>query len=115
MRVSVYVTHSRGQFIDAVDGVTGNQGENVVEIEFRIEAVELGRTEQRVDRRGPLAARVRSGKEVILSSQGDHAQSPFCRVVIDLELTVLYGARERTPAPGPWRQVFVAGVERESA
>jgi hypothetical protein len=38
-----------------VDGVIGDQGEKVVEIEFRIEAIEFGRAEQGVDLCSPLA------------------------------------------------------------
>jgi len=36
----------------------------VVEIEFGVEPVELGRSEQRVDGCGAFSARVRSGEEI---------------------------------------------------
>jgi hypothetical protein len=56
------------QFFDAVDGVVGNSGEDVLEIDLRVESVEFGRAEQGVDRRSAFAACVRATKEKILPS-----------------------------------------------
>ena len=56
----------RQQFVDAVDGMVGDAGQHLAQIGFGIEAVELGRTDQAVDRRGAFPARIRSGKQVVL-------------------------------------------------
>jgi hypothetical protein len=44
--------------------MVGDAIEDVVEIEFGVEPVELGRSEQRVDGCGAFSARVRSGEEI---------------------------------------------------
>lgn len=56
---------------DAADRVSGNAVEDVAQVGLWIEAVALGRLDQRVDRCSPPAAGVRAGEEVVLPSQGD--------------------------------------------
>jgi hypothetical protein len=46
------------QFLDAVDGVVGDAGQHLTQIGFGIETVEFRRTNQTVDRRRPLPARI---------------------------------------------------------
>jgi hypothetical protein len=75
----------------------GDAGEHVAEIEFRIEAVELGRADQRVEGGCAFSTRVRTGEEVVLSAQSHGVQSAFRAVVIDLQATILEIAREGTP------------------
>lgn len=55
------------QLFDAVDGMLGNALEHMAQIGLRIETVELGCPDQRVDRRRSLAALVRAGKQVVLA------------------------------------------------
>ena len=50
------------QIGDAADGVLGDSGEHGAEIVFRVDAVELGRADERVDGSGALAACVGAGK-----------------------------------------------------
>jgi hypothetical protein len=50
------------QIADAVDVVIGDLPEHSAQTEFRIEAVEFGRADQRVDGGGALAARVAPAK-----------------------------------------------------
>ena len=52
------------QIRDPADGVVGDAFEDVVEIEFRVEPVELCRAEQGVDGGGAFSARVRSREEI---------------------------------------------------
>ena len=60
--------HIPGQQIgDPIDWVIGDACEHVAEIVFRIEPVELGRTDEGVDRSGPLSAGIGAGEQVILS------------------------------------------------
>ena len=77
----------------------GDEGQNLVQIEFRIEAIEFGRAEQGVDLCSPLATCIRSRKEIILSSKCDHAQRAFGGIIVDLELAVIEVARECTELP----------------
>ena len=56
------------QLIDAADRVVGDPGKNDAEIEFRIDAVELGRTDERVDGGGAFATGVGTGEQVVLAS-----------------------------------------------
>jgi len=54
--------------------VIGDLGQYGSEIEFRVETVQLGRSNERVDRCGAFATGVGPGKQIILSSQSDRAQ-----------------------------------------
>ena len=54
------------QFIDAADGMFGDLGEHGAEVEFRVEPVELGRADGRVDVGGALATAVGAGKQEVL-------------------------------------------------
>jgi hypothetical protein len=73
------------QFADLGDGMICDLGEDVVEIELLIEAVELGRAEQRVGGCCGFTTGVRSGEEEVFASEGDDAQRPLGCVVVDLE------------------------------
>ena len=55
------------QLGDAADGVVGDLLQHLVEIGFRVHAVELGAADQAVDRSGPLPATVRSRKEIVFA------------------------------------------------
>jgi hypothetical protein len=54
----------RQQFGDAVDGMVGDTGQHLAQIGFRIEAIELGRTDQAVDRGSTFPTRV--GRQFIV-------------------------------------------------
>ena len=43
------------QFFDAIDRVIGDALDDVAQVRFGIHAVELGRSDQTIDRRGTLA------------------------------------------------------------
>ena len=49
----------------------GDAGEHGSEIVLRVDSVELGRTDERVDGSGALAAGVGSGEKIVLAAQGD--------------------------------------------
>ncbi len=51
--------------------MVGDAGEDVAQISFRVEAVQLGRAGQAVEGGGTLTARVGAGEEIILASQGN--------------------------------------------
>jgi hypothetical protein len=53
------------QFADAADEMVGDAGEHDAEIEFRIEAVELGRADDRIESYRSLAARVGTGEQIV--------------------------------------------------
>ena len=86
------------QISDPADGMVGDAFEHQMEIEFRIETVELGASEQRVDGGGAFSAGVGSAEEVVLSSERDDAQRAFGGVVVDLEMAVVDIAGECLPA-----------------
>ena len=86
------------QIVDAVDGVLGDTVDHGAEIVFRIEAVELGRTDERVDRSGPLSALIGPGEEIVLPAQGNNTQRAFGAVVVHLQPAVVDVARECAPA-----------------
>ncbi len=86
------------EFLDAVDGVLGDPLEHATEIELRIQSVELGCSQQRVDGGGAVTAGIGSTEQEVLPAQGYGAQCPFCRRVIHLDASIVEVARERTPA-----------------
>ena len=49
-----------------MDRVVGDPSQGVRQIRLRIDAVELGRADQAVDRRRALASGVRAGEQVVL-------------------------------------------------
>ena len=57
------------EFGDAMDGMLGDAADDLAQISFGVDAVELGRADQAVDRRRPLTARVRAGEQVVLSAR----------------------------------------------
>ena len=86
------------EFLDAVDGVIGDLFEHAAEIELRIQPVELGGSQQRVDGGGAVPAGIGSTEQEVLPAQSHNAQSPFCRRVIHLVASIVEVAGERTPA-----------------
>ena len=88
----------RQQLVDAVDRMVGDALEHVAQVRLGIEAVELGRLHQAVDRRGALAARVGAGEQVVLAAEGDAAQRALGGVVVDLDAAVVAIAGQRRPA-----------------
>ena len=46
----------RQQVVDSIDGMIGNSTEHGAQVELRIESVELGRADQRIDGGGPFAS-----------------------------------------------------------
>jgi hypothetical protein len=76
-----------------------------VEIEFRVQPVELSRTDERVHGGGSLAAAVGPNEEEVLASEGDSPERPFGRAVVDLEQAIFGVARE-----GNRRNLFMTNM-----
>ena len=79
-------------------GMIGDPRQDGAKVEFRIESVELGRSDQAVHGGGTLAAAVGSGKQEVLPSKSDGTQRPFGGAVVDLQQAIVGVAREGTPA-----------------
>ena len=86
------------QFGDAVDRVVGDAGEHVAQPGLRIEAVELGGLDQRVDGRGALAAGVGAGEQPVLPAEGDGADRPLGGIVVDLQAPVVADSGSAPPS-----------------
>ena len=67
----------------------GDAGQDVTQVGFRVEAVELGRFGERVDGGGTLATRVRSGEEIILAAKGDAADRTLGGIIVDLDAAIV--------------------------
>src|SRR5271170_5245929 len=65
------------QFVNALGRVIRQAGEHVGEPRLRIDIVELGGGDQRVDRSGAPAAFVGAGEGPVLSSEGNGPQLAF--------------------------------------
>jgi len=80
----------RHEFGDAVRGVSrGNLGQKITEPGFRIDAVELGGLDQRIDGGGALTALVRACKGPVAAAQRNAAQAVLGAVVVRLEAAVV--------------------------
>ena len=55
------------EILDVADGMICDLSQHGAEIEFRIDAVELGRADERVESGGALTSRIGAGEEVILA------------------------------------------------
>jgi len=86
------------QLADAADVVVGDLGEHRPQVEFRVEAVELGRADEAVERGGTISACVGAGEQVILAAESHGAECSFGRAVVYLQLAIVDVAREGTPA-----------------
>ena len=84
------------QFGDAIDGVIGDAREHGPEIVFRVDAVELGRTDEGVEG-GSLSAGIGANEEVVLPAHSNGAQRAFGGVVIYLQPAVIDIARQCAP------------------
>ena len=62
------------EFLDAVDGMIGDGGQRVAQLELWVESAEFGAADQAVDRCGALATGIGAGEQVILAAQSDGAQ-----------------------------------------
>ena len=63
----------REQLVDSVDRVIGDARDDVAQIGFWVEPVELGSLDERVHLRGSDSAAVRTREEIIFSAQGNLA------------------------------------------
>ena len=73
-------------------------GDDVGEVELRIDRVEFAGLDQRGDDRSVLAAAAGTGEERILASEGDGADRPFDEVGVDLDAAVVEEAGEPLPS-----------------
>ena len=73
-------------------------GEDIGEPSLRVDVVELGGFDERVDRGGASAAFVGAGEGPVVAADGDAAQRPLGGVVGDAQATIIEEARERGPA-----------------
>jgi hypothetical protein len=72
--------------------------QDVSEVKLRIQAVELGASDERVDGRGSHPARIGAGEQVIAPAESDGAQGAFRAGVVDLDQPIIDVARKGTPS-----------------
>jgi hypothetical protein len=78
--------------------VVGDAGEHVGEIVLRVEAIEFGGLDQRVDRRSATATGIQAGEQVVFAPDGDTAQRTLGGIVVEGEAAVVEVSQERLPA-----------------
>jgi len=86
----------RRQLADAVDLVIGNAGEDVAQIGFGVEVVELGGFDEGVDGGGALTAGIGSCEEIVLAAESDAADGALGGVVV---ISTRPSWRKRLSAP----------------
>src|SRR5271169_4748740 len=88
------------QFVDAIDRVVGDAGDDVGEPSLGVDAVEASGPYERVHYGGSTAAFVGASEEVVLAPQGQRADGAFGGVVRHFEPAVVDEAGESCPARG---------------
>ena len=88
----------RQQLHDAIDRMLGDTLENIAQVGFRIELIELGRTDERVDNGRALTAAVSTGEEIIFSAESNRAKRAFRGIVVDLDSSIIAISCEGFPA-----------------
>ena len=78
--------------------MVGDAGEDVAEIFFGIEIVELGGFDEGVDGGGAYPPGIGAGEEIIFAAEGDAADRSFGGVVVDREAAVVEEPCECGPA-----------------
>jgi hypothetical protein len=56
------------QFRNAIDGMIGDTFQYMAQVEFRIEAVELGCSQQSIDRSRAFSAGIGTGEEIVFAA-----------------------------------------------
>src|SRR5215510_10714752 len=79
----------RQQFVDPIDRVLCDDAQDGTKIALGVDAVQLGRADEAVDRGGPLAPSIRAAKKIVLPAYRDRAQRALDGVVVDLDLPVV--------------------------
>ena len=72
--------------------------EDIGEPSLRVDVVELGGFDERVDRSGASATFIGAGERPVVATDRDAAQRPLSGIVGDAKATVIEEARERGPA-----------------
>lgn len=80
--------------VDPANRMVGNACEHVAQGSFRVQGIQLRRTDEAVDRRRTLASAVGACKQVILSTKCDRAERAF-HIVVDLDLAIIAGPDKR--------------------
>jgi len=86
------------ELADAVDRVVGNSRQDGAKVERRINPVELGRSNQGIERSGALASGIGSKKQIVFPAKSHSAERSFGRAVVDLQKAVVDIARKSAPA-----------------
>jgi len=72
--------------------------QDLSEVEFRVQPVELGAADERVDRRGPISTRIGTCEKVVAPSESDGAQGALGARVVDFDQPIVDISREGAPA-----------------
>src|SRR5207244_2466494 len=82
------------ELVDALGRVSCEPSQDVAQPSLGVETVELGGLGQRVDGSGALAAIIGTCEQPILAAEGDGADCPLGRIVVDLDAAVVAVAGE---------------------
>jgi len=77
------------QLVDAIDFMFSNAAEDIGKPSLWIDVVELGCLDQRIGSRRRPATRFRPREKPIFSAEGYAPHTPFCRIVVDGQATIL--------------------------
>lgn len=78
--------------------MVGDAGEHVGKVMLRVEAVELGTFNQRIDRGGAAATGIGAGKQIIFTANGDAAQGTLGGIVVECQAAIVEAAHQCSPA-----------------
>jgi len=88
----------RQELVEPCGGVICDAGEDIGEPCLRVDIVELGGLDQRVDDGGALTATIRAAEQPSLAAEWDAAKGALGGVVAEADPAVVEEAGERVPA-----------------
>jgi hypothetical protein len=83
------------ELIQPADRVIGDAGEHIGEPGLRVDVVELGGLDQRVEDGGALPAAIGAAEQPRLAAERDAAQRPFGGIVRQADVAIIEEASER--------------------
>ena len=87
----------RQQLVHPVDRVVSDAFEYIAQVRLRVHPVELGGTDQAVNRSTPFTALIGADGQIVLAPQGNGPQGSLGGIVIDFDPPVIAVARQRRP------------------
>ena len=87
----------RQQFIDTIDRMLADALKDIAQIRLRLDRIELGGADQRLEHRRARTSRIGAKMQIVLATDRYRAQRPLGGIVVRLYAPIAHETRERAP------------------